>query len=180
MEPGAAAAEDRARGARRGDRERPEGGRGRPVSRRRGAGVARALARQPQGAGAGSRRMKDFIAKLAAGKIRVVDLSETLSPEFPAISLPPEFGQAAPFRIEEVSRYDERGPAWYWNNFSCGEHTGTHFDAPVHWVSGKDLPANAVDTIPPERFIGPAFVVDCSSDAQKDADFLLKKEHLLN
>ena len=63
-------------------------------------------------------------------------------------------GQAWPFRIEEVSRYDERGPAWYWNNFSCGEHTGTHFDAPIHWVSGKDLPNNAVDTIPPERFIG--------------------------
>jgi kynurenine formamidase len=124
--------------------------------------------------------MKDFLAKLAAGKIRVVDLSETLSPEFPAISLPPEFGQAAPFRIEEVSRYDERGPAWYWNNFSCGEHTGTHFDAPVHWVSGKDLPHGSVDTIPPENFIGPAFVVDCSKDAAKDADFLLTKKHLLS
>ena len=93
-----------------------------------------------------------------ADKIRVVDLTQTLSPEFPHISLPPEMGQAWPFRIEEVSRYDERGPAWYWNNFSCGEHTGTHFDAPVHWVSGKDLPNNATDSIPPERFIGPACV----------------------
>ena len=61
--------------------------------------------------------------------------------------LPPELGQCAPFRIEEVSRYDERGPAWYWNNISLGEHTGTHFDAPIHWISGKDLPNNAVDTI---------------------------------
>jgi kynurenine formamidase len=43
----------------------------------------------------------------------------------------------------------------------------------VHWVSGKDLPNNAVDTIPPERFIGPACVIDCSKEAEKDADFLL-------
>ena len=116
---------------------------------------------------------------LTTGKIKVVDLTETLSPEFPHISLPPEMGQAWPFRIEEVSRYDERGPAWYWNNFSCGEHTGTHFDAPVHWISGKDLPNNATDSIPPERFIGPAFVIDCSQQSAADADFLLTKAHLL-
>ena len=54
--------------------------------------------------------------------------------------MPPELGQCAPFRMEEISRYDERGSAWYWNNISMGEHTGTHFDAPVHWISGKDLP----------------------------------------
>ena len=122
--------------------------------------------------------MNDFIKKLASGKIRVVDLTHTLSPEFPSISLPPEMGQAWPFRIEEVSRYDDRGPAWYWNNFSCGEHTGTHFDAPVHWVSGKDLANNAVDSIPPGNFIGPAFVVDCSKEAAADADFLLTKKFI--
>ena len=118
--------------------------------------------------------------ELASGKIRVVDLTQTLAPEFPSISLPPEFGQAWPFRIEEVSRYDERGPAWYWNNFSCGEHTGTHFDAPIHWVSGKDLPGNAVDTIPPERCIGPACVLDCSKESAADADFLLTVKWLKN
>ena len=117
--------------------------------------------------------------ELGTGKIRVVDLTETLSPEFPHISLPPEMGQAWPFRIEEVSHYDERGPAWYWNNFSCGEHTGTHFDAPVHWISGKDLPNNATDSIPPERFIGPAFVIDCSREAAADPDFLLTRPFLL-
>jgi kynurenine formamidase len=117
--------------------------------------------------------------QLVAGKIQVIDLTHTLSPEFPHISLPPEMGQAWPFRIEEVSRYDERGPAWYWNNFSCGEHTGTHFDAPVHWVSGKDLPNGAVDTIPPQNFVGPACVLDFSKEAKKDADFLLTKKHVL-
>jgi len=122
--------------------------------------------------------LTELASSLAGGKIRVVDLTHTLSPGFPAIALPPEMGQAWPFRIEEVSRYDERGPAWYWNNFSCGEHTGTHFDAPVHWISGKDLPNNAVDSIAPERFIGPAFVIDCSKEAAQNADFLLTVDHL--
>ncbi|MBB5216219.1 cyclase family protein [Parapusillimonas granuli] len=114
-----------------------------------------------------------FMAELASGKIRMVDLTETLTPEFPTIVLPPEFGQAWPFRIEEISRYDERGPAWYWNNFSMSEHTGTHFDAPVHWVSGKDLPDNTVDTIPLSAFIAEACVIDCSAESAADPDFLL-------
>ena len=99
---------------------------------------------------------------LRGGPIRVIDLTQTLSPDFPQIALPPEFGQCWPFRIEEISRYDERGPGWYWNNFSCGEHTGTHFDAPIHWISGRDLPNNAIDTIPVEHFVAPACVIDCS------------------
>ena len=122
----------------------------------------------------------ELTKELLSGKIKVVDLTHTLSPEFPHISLPPEMGQAWPFRIEEVSRYDERGPAWYWNNFSCGEHTGTHFDAPVHWVSGKDLPNGAVDSIPPQNFVGPACVLDFSKEAKADADFLLTRQHVLD
>ena len=123
--------------------------------------------------------LAQFVDAFSKGSIKVVDLTETLSPEFPSISLPPEMGQAWPFRIEEVSRYDERGPAWYWNNFSCGEHTGTHFDAPVHWISGKDLPNSATDSIPVERFIGPAFVVDCSKESAENPDFLLKRDFLI-
>ena len=122
--------------------------------------------------------LTQLAAELASGNIKVVDLTQTLSPEFPQIALPPEMGQAWPFRIEEVSHYDERGPAWYWNNFSCGEHTGTHFDAPIHWVSGKDLPHNATDSIPPERFIGPACVIDCSKEAAADPDFLLTAQFI--
>jgi len=84
-----------------------------------------------------------FARAVANGEIRVIDLTQTLSQEFPTIVLPPELGQCAPFRIEEVSRYDERGPAWYWNNISLGEHTGTHFDAPIHWISGNGRRATA-------------------------------------
>jgi len=114
-----------------------------------------------------------LMSELASGKITIVDLTETLTPEFPTIVLPPEFGQAWPFRIEEISHYDERGPAWYWNNFSMSEHTGTHFDAPVHWVSGKDQPDNTVDTIPLNAFIAQACVLDCSAESRDNPDFLL-------
>ena len=119
-----------------------------------------------------------LVAELAAGKIRLVDLTQTLSPDFPPIVLPPEMGQSAPFRMEEVSRYDERGPGWYWNNLSFGEHTGTHFDAPIHWISGRNLPNNATDTIPPEHMIAPAAVIDCSKEAAADEKFLLEPAHI--
>jgi kynurenine formamidase len=122
--------------------------------------------------------LASLVGALGTGAVRIVDLTHTLSPDFPAIVLPPELGQCRPFRIEEASHYDERGPAWYWNNVSFGEHTGTHFDAPIHWISGRDLPNNATDTLPPAHFIAPACVVDCSAEAERDADFLLRVSHL--
>ena len=105
-----------------------------------------------------------------------MDLTHTLDPDFPVIILPPEFGQCARFRMEEISSFDHRGPGWKWNNFTCGEHTGTHFDAPLHWVSGRDLPNNSVDTIPVDRFVGPVCVIDCSDGAAEDDDFELTPE----
>jgi len=122
--------------------------------------------------------LTQFLNELLNGRLKMVDLTQTLSPEFPTIVLPPEFGQAWPFRIEEISRYDERGPAWYWNNFSMSEHTGTHFDAPAHWISGKDYPNNTVDTIDASRFIGPAVVVDASADVAGNDDWLLTPDYL--
>ena len=119
-----------------------------------------------------------LVGAMAAGRIRVIDLTQTLTPEFPQIALPPEMGQCWPFRIEEVSKYDERGPGWYWNNFSCGEHTGTHFDAPIHWISGRDLPNNSVDTIPVQHFVAAACVIDCSEQVKADADYLMTVEDI--
>jgi len=126
----------------------------------------------------GQSQALSLVAAIASGAIRIVDLTHTLSPDFPTLVLPPELGQCAPFRIEEVSRYSASGPAWYWNNISMSEHTGTHFDAPIHWVTGRDLPNNSVDTIQPERFIAPAVVIDCSAQAAADADFTLEVSHI--
>jgi kynurenine formamidase len=114
-----------------------------------------------------------FAADIASGAIEVIDLTFTLTPEFPVIVLPPEFGQAAPVRIERISRYDGNGPGWYWNNITLGEHTGTHFDAPIHWYTGRNLANNAVDTIPVQSMIAPVCVIDCSAEAAADPDFLL-------
>jgi len=126
-----------------------------------------------------SNAITDLVSALADGQARIVDLTHTLDPDFPVIILPPEFGQCARFRMEEVSAYDHRGPAWKWHNLTLNEHTGTHFDAPIHWVSGKDVPNGAVDAIPPEMFVGPVVVIDCSEGAAQDADFELTPDIIL-
>jgi len=121
-------------------------------------------------------KLADFAAGIAAGTIRIVDLTHTLDPDFPVIILPPEFGQCARFRMEEISAYDHRGPAWKWHNISMSEHTGTHFDAPSHWISGRDLPNASVDEIDVEHFIGPVCVIDCSAGSRENEDFELTVE----
>lgn len=120
-----------------------------------------------------SHLLQQFAQAVTSGTIRTIDLTQTLSSDTPTLVLPEEFGQCAGFSQQEISRYDERGVAWYWNNFTVGEHTGTHFDAPIHWVTGKDLPNNALDTVPPADFIAPAVVIDVSDKAAADPDYLL-------
>ena len=113
---------------------------------------------------------------LSSGDVRIVDLTQTLTEDFPTIVLPPEFGASAPVRIERISRYDAAGPSWYWNNLSFGEHTGTHFDAPAHWFTGRDVPNGTVDTLPTERMIAPAAVIDCVDACAQDDDHLLTRD----
>src|SRR3954469_16101684 len=97
-----------------------------------------------------------FAGAVASGAVRVVDLTFTLSPDFPVIVLPPEFGQAAPVRIQQISRYDASGPAWDWNNLTLGEQAGRDVDARIDWLAGNHLPNNSVDTLPVRDMIAPA------------------------
>src|SRR5690349_1046370 len=122
--------------------------------------------------------LQQLVTELDAGRIRVVDLTQPLGPDTPVIGLPPQFASSPGVTIDVISRYDDKGPGWYWNTLHLGEHTGTHFDAPVHWITGKDLPDNACDTIPAQRFIGPACVIDVTREVAQDADFLLMPEHI--
>jgi kynurenine formamidase len=115
---------------------------------------------------------------IRGGSVRIVDLTQPLGPDTPVIALPPPFALSPGVTIEQISRFDDDGPAWYWNALSFGEHTGTHFDAPGHWISGKDLPNNTTDTIPPGRFIGPASVIDVTAQVTDDPDYLLTPEDL--
>jgi kynurenine formamidase len=122
--------------------------------------------------------LMQFAAAIADGKVKVVDLTQTLRPSTPVIQLPPPFAPSDPFSISEISHYDERGPGWYWNNLKLGEHTGTHFDAPIHWVTGKDYSDGATDTIPVKRMITPAVVIDLSKEAAADEKFLCEPSHI--
>lgn len=118
----------------------------------------------------------DLLADLASGKVKVVDLTQPLGPDTPVIDLPPMFAASPGLTVTEISHYNDKGPGWYWNTLNLGEHTGTHFDAPIHWVTGKDFPHNATDTIEPHRFVGPACVIDVRAEVTKDPDFLLSIE----
>ncbi|MEQ9399080.1 MAG: cyclase family protein [Longimicrobiales bacterium] len=122
--------------------------------------------------------LSQLAAGLSSGAIRVVDLTQPLGPDTPVIGLPEIFAPSPGLSIEQISRYDDGGPGWYWNTLTLGEHTGTHFDAPIHWVTGKDLPDNRTDTIPARRFVGPACVLDFSAEAAADPDFLLTPAHI--
>jgi kynurenine formamidase len=115
----------------------------------------------------------DLVDALNTGKLVVVDLTQPLGPDTPVIGLPPMFASSPGLTVEVISRYDEKGPAWYWNTIRLGEHTGTHFDAPIHWITGKDLPGNACDTLPARRLVGPACVIDVTREVEADPDFLL-------
>jgi kynurenine formamidase len=112
-----------------------------------------------------------FARALAGGSAHIVDLTQPLSDRTPVIRLPKPFVNTPGFTLHELSRYDDRGPAWYWNAFEAGEHVGTHVDAPVHWVSGKD--GDDVGQIPLTRLVGLAVVIDKSKESAENPDYLL-------
>lgn len=113
----------------------------------------------------------DIAAALASGGIRIVDLTNTLSADTPTLRLPDPFSNLIDFSIEEVSAYNEPGPFWKHHNIHTGEHIGTHIDAPVHWISGRE--GHDVASIPPARLIGPAAVLDITEKVEADNDYLL-------
>src|SRR5690348_8256713 len=126
----------------------------------------RALRRPPLG---GHTRMSSSAAlaglasALLSGSVKVVDLTAPLGPDTPVIYLPPQIGKNTPqVKVHTISHYDQDGPYWAWNWLELGEHTGTHFDAPVHWITGKDHADGTTDRIPPKNFVAPVNVIDRS------------------
>src|SRR5690606_34793164 len=116
---------------------------------------------------------------LVSGQIEIVDLTAPLGPDTPILYLPPDFAKNTPkFKMHEISAYDQNGPWWAWGWMELGEHTGTHFDAPSHWISGKDVPENTTDTVPVKNFVAPCAVIDCAAEVAANPDFLLTKEHV--
>ncbi len=120
--------------------------------------------------------LTELIGAMRSGAVQIIDLTAPLTSSTPILQLPPPFANTIGFQLEEISRYDDRGPAWYWNNIHTGEHTGTHLDAPVHWVTGKD--SLDVSQVPLTQLIAPAAVLDFSAQAAADPDFLLEIDHI--
>lgn len=125
------------------------------------------------GAAAAPADLMALSQNLASGDVRVVDLSQVLNEQTPVIQLPPPFANTPGYERHLISEFDEKGPGWYWNWFSVGEHTGTHFDAPCHWATGKGL--ECVDTAEPARFVGPAVVIDVTDEVANNPDFIVTR-----
>ncbi len=109
---------------------------------------------------------------LASGAVDIVDLTQPLSETTPVIQLPPPFANTPGLSREEISRYDDRGPAWAWYTLTIGEHAGTHVDAPIHWVTGKD--GKDIGSIEPQTLVGPACIIDKTAETEAaNGDYLL-------
>src|SRR3954452_23599083 len=115
--------------------------------------------------------LQSLAAALGDGSVRVVDLTQPLHEETPVIKLPEPFANTPGLTRHEISRYDDRGPAWAWSWLEIGEHVGTHFDAPIHWISGKD--GQDLSRVPPARLVGPAVMIDKSAESAADPDYVL-------
>src|ERR1039458_7110597 len=89
---------------------------------------------------------------LASGSVEIVDLTQPLTATTPVIQLPPPLANPPGLTREEISHYDERGPAWAWYTLTIGEHVGTHVDAPIHWGTGKD--GGDIGSLTPPTLVG--------------------------
>ena len=109
---------------------------------------------------------------LASGAVEIVDLTQPLSETTPVIQLAPPFANTPGLSREEISKYDDRGPAWAWYTLTIGEHVGTHVDAPIHWVTGRD--GKDIGSIEPKTLVGPACVIDKTAETEAaGGDYLL-------
>ncbi len=113
----------------------------------------------------------DLLGALADGSVEVVDLTQPLSEATPVLVLPEPFANTPHLSRRRLSRFDAAGPAWAWDVLELGEHTGTHLDAPIHWITGTD--GDDVASIPPRSLVGPAVVIDRTAAVAADPGYLL-------
>lgn len=118
-----------------------------------------------------SSSVTDLTAALADGSAEVVDLTQPLSESTPVLVLPEPFANTPHLSRRPLSHFDDDGPAWAWDVLELGEHTGTHLDAPIHWITGKD--GEDVASIPPAKLIAPVAIVDRTAAVAEDPGYLL-------
>jgi kynurenine formamidase len=97
----------------------------------------------------------------------VYDLTHTFSPKLPV------FPAFKPVQIRQ--RFTIAKDGFFANEITFDEHTGTHFDAPVHFVAN----GATADHVEPDRLFAPLAVVSVEARAAKDADAVLTVDDLL-
>jgi len=76
-------------------------------------------------------------------------------------STTPVYEGDAPMRFEFLKEM-RRGDPLTLSAYSLGAHSGTHVDAPMHFVAG----GAPIDKVPLDRLIGPARVIEIADDVQ--------------
>ena len=127
----------------------------------------------------GANVLNELAGMLAGGGVEVVDCTGVLGPDTPLLKLPPDFARDTPaIEIHRISEYDSDGPFWAWNWLKLGEHSGTHFDAPHHWITGRDYADGYTDTLPVQRLVAPVNVLNFATECAANPDFLLTVTHV--
>lgn len=91
---------------------------------------------------------------------RVIDLTHQMHP---AMAFWPG---GVPFRMERLVDYDK---GYRLHRFEMGENTGTHVDAPSHFVPGR----RSIEQLPLAQLIVPAVMIDARTQATANADYRL-------
>lgn len=76
-----------------------------------------------------------------------------------------------PFEMERLVDYDQ---GYRLHKFVVGENTGTHVDAPAHFIEG----AQTIDEIPLSDLIVPAVVIDVQDKVAGNADYQLTPDDI--
>jgi kynurenine formamidase len=105
--------------------------------------------------------------RLEKGFRDVFDLTHTFSPRIPV------FPAFKPVQIRQKFTREKDG--FFANEITFDEHTGTHMDAPVHFVASTPT----ADRLPAERFFAPLAVVSIEARAAKDPDATVTVDDLL-
>jgi kynurenine formamidase len=90
---------------------------------------------------------------------KVIDLTHTLSPEFPTF-----FGKPG-IQVKQTANFAKDG--YNLTEWSVLEHSGTHIDAPIHFAATGPGPAE----LNPSSLVVPLAVVDVTAKAAADPDY---------
>ncbi len=129
------------------------------------AGTLGVLAVTPRGVLAQS--ATPVASPTASGFSSIRDLTHTLTEEFPV------FPGGVQAQITVDNTIADNG--FYTNLLTLQEHTGTHMDAPAHFIEG----ASTADMIPVEQFVAPMAMIDISAKTESDPDSQLTVDDIL-